>query len=327
MESFWSWVAVFVLLVFSGTFSGLNIGMMMLRPEDLERKAREGDEIAKRVYRYRKNGNYLITCVLLANVAVVSAFTLVLESLVGGLIAGAITTVLVTIFGEIVPQSIFSRRGYRLTRYFFRLLDLIFILLWPLAKPISLILDRYIGSESPLIYSHTELIHLVNDHAKHSQGTIDHDEGRIMVGALKFSQKSAGEVATPLKKVVAVELEDSLDAALVNMIKRQGHSRLPVVNSDKKFVGILYVKDILGRKLPTPVSHVYREKIYSVPSSTALDTALSRFIQTKSHLFLVIDDEQHGKPVGILTLEDVIEEIINREIEDEHDNRDTGYTR
>ncbi|MCB9819792.1 DUF21 domain-containing protein [Candidatus Nomurabacteria bacterium] len=319
MDTIWPIVAAFILLIFSGVFSGLNIGMMMLRPEDLERKSREGDEIAQRVYRYRENGNYLITCILLGNVAVVSAFTLVLESFAGGIIAGIVTTILVTIFGEIVPQSIFSRRGYMLTRYFFRLLDFMFIAMYPLAKPITLMLDRFIGTEPPLLYSREELHHLIDDHAKHSASTVDHDEGQIMIGALHFSQRTAAEVATPIRDVVAVELHDKIDASLVSMIKREGYSRLPVVDDDSRYVGILYAKDILGHDLPVPVSHIYRDKIYDIPADTALDTALSRFIQTKSHLSLVVDDNNEDKPVGILTLEDVVEEILKREIVDEYD--------
>lgn len=317
MDTSWTVLIALVLLVFSAIFSGLNIGMMMLRPEDLERKARQGDDIARRVYRYRKDGNYLITCILLGNVSVVSAFTLVLESMVGGLIAGLITTFSITIVGEILPQSLFSRRGYQFARYFFVLLDVIFVLLWPIAKPISLLLDRFVGKEPPSLYTHQELADLVEDHAKHRLSPIDHDESRIMIGALRFSKKTAGQVATPIKDITAVELDEDIDSGMVSLIKREGHSRLPVVNAGGEYVGVLFIKDILGRKLPTPVRHVYRDKIYDLPASSALDTALSRFIQTKTHLFLVRD--QDDKPVGVLTLEDVIEEIINREIEDEHE--------
>lgn len=72
------------LLFLSAAFSGLNIGLMMVRPEDLKRKAAQGDAVARKVYKYRKNGNYLITCVLLCNVSVVSMLTLVLDNAGGG---------------------------------------------------------------------------------------------------------------------------------------------------------------------------------------------------------------------------------------------------
>lgn len=306
-----------VLLFLSAAFSGLNIGLMMSRPEELERKARKGDDVAARVYRYRKNGNYLITCVLLGNVSVISMLTLVLDSVAGGLVAGIGTTLLVTAFGEILPQSLFSRRGYKLTRHFFWLLDIIFVLFWPIAYPTAKVLDKWIGRELPSLYTHDELAHMIDDHAQHTQSPIDYDESTIARGALEFSTKTALEVATPLVDVMSVEREDTLDASLIAQIKRGGHSRLPVVDSDGDFVGILYSKDLLGRDVGTPIGHIYRDHIHSMPADTALDTALSRFIQTKSHLFLVVNDEE--QPVGVITLEDVIEEIIDREIEDEHD--------
>ena len=328
MEIFLTLFAALALLFLSAAFSGLNIGLMMVRPEELERKANQGDDIAKKVYKYRKNGNYLIVCVLLGNVSVISTLTLVLNhtfattGAVSGVVAGVTTTLLVTAFGEILPQSLFSRKGYRLTRYFFWLLDFMFIALWPIAYPVSKLLDRWLGGELPALYTHEELADMVEDHAQHESSKIDPDESRIITGALEFSHKRAIDIATPMSDITSVELDDDIDASLISMIKREGHSRLPVIDSTGKYIGILYTKDILGRDVPTPVSHVYRDKIYDIAHDARLDTALGRFIQTKSHLFLVVDDDHGDKPIGVLTLEDVIEEIIKREIEDEHEEED-----
>jgi metal transporter CNNM len=319
MEHIVTFVAAFILLFLSAAFSGLNIGLMMVRPEEIARKAKKGDRIAEKVYRYRRNGNYLIVVVLLGNVSVISALTLVIDSIAGGIIAGVATTLLVTTFGEILPQSIFSRKGYRVSRYFFWLLDILFVVLWPIAKPAAALLDKLFGEELPALYSHEELAHMVEDHARDRHSTIDHDESQIIAGALQFSYKRAIDIATPVRRVALVKLDDMIDQSLISKIKRKGHSRLPVRDEQGEFVGILYVKDVLGRDLPVPVSHVFRDKIYSIDHDARLDTALSRFIQTKSHLFLVVDDENGDEPVGVLTLEDVIEEIIKREIEDEHD--------
>src|ERR1700712_4952999 len=106
-----------LLLLLGAVFSGLNIGLMMVRPAELKRKAAHGDAIAAKLYRYRKNGTYLIVCVLLGNVAVISTLSLLLESVAGGLIAGITTTLLVTIFAEILPQTIFVRKGYQFSRH------------------------------------------------------------------------------------------------------------------------------------------------------------------------------------------------------------------
>lgn len=313
-------VVAFLLLGFGAVFSGLNIGLMMIRPAELKRKAAHGDAVAARLYQYRKNGTYLIVCILLGGTAVVSALSLVLESVAGGLLAGLITTGLVTVFGEIVPQTIFVRKGYQFSRHFFWLLNVIFFAFWPVAKPLTMLLDKILGQELPTILTREELTHLVDEHAREHSRTsdIDVDESRIVSGALAYSKVPAQEVMTSIAEVVSVSSVDTIDASLLSRLKRSGHSRFPVQEPDSQdFIGILYMKDLLGEDLPTPVAHAYRDKVFTVLGNSPLDTVLSRFIQTKSHLFLVTNDNE--KAIGIITIEDVIEKILNREIADEFD--------
>ena len=305
------------LLFLSGAFSGLNIGLMMARPSDLRRKAEQGDKVAARVYRYRKDGYYLIFCILLGNVGVNTAMSILLGNVTSGIIGGLLATALITLFGEILPQAIFTQRGHRLVRYFFWLLDVIYVLFWPLAKPMSKVLNRWIGKEPAQLYSHQEFTQMIHEHAEHAMSKIDFDESRIARGALEFSQKTASDIATPLGEVLAVELDDELDATLVAQLKRAGHSRVPV-RSAGRLVGLLFMKDLVGQELPLPVSQAYRDKIHDIDARSHLDTVLSRFIQTRSHLFVVMDGDTE---VGIITLEDVMEEILRREIEDEFDDK------
>ena len=306
-----------VLLVLSGSFSGLNIGLMMARPDDLRRKARQGDVIAARVYRYRKDGYYLIFCILLGNVGVNTAMSILLGNMTNGVIGGLIATLLITMFGEILPQAIFTQRGYRFVRHFFWLLDVIYVLFWPLARPMSKLLNRWVGKEAPQLYSHQELEQIIHEHAERSDSPVDYDESRIAAGALQFSKKTAGDLVTPMSEVFTVNLDDELDATLLAQIKHAGHSRIPV-QSDGTFVGLLYVKDLVGQELPLPVSQAYHDKIHDIDARSHLDTVLSRFIQTRSHLFVVVYPED--QQMGIITLEDVIEEILKQEIEDEFDS-------
>ncbi len=308
----------FILLLLGAIFSGLNIGLMMIRPAELKRKAQHGDPVAARLYHYRKNGTYLIVCILLGGTAVVAAMSLILESVFGGLLAGIITTGLVTVVGEILPQTMFVRYGYRFSRHFFWLLDIIFILFYPVAKPVTMLLNRYLGEELPNVYTREELTHLVEEHARTGDSTIDVDESRIVSGALQYSTLKAGDIMTPSDQLVAVNIKDCIDPSLLARLKRSGHSRFPVYDDGSQdYLGILYMKDLLGEELPVPVAHAYRDKLHDVALESPLDTVLSRFIQTKSHLFLVRDSEE--TVLGIITLEDVIEKILNRDIADEFD--------
>ncbi len=233
-----------------------------------------------------------------------------------GIIGGVLATALITTFGEILPQAIFTQRGYHFVKHFFWLLDTIYVLFWPLATPAAKLLNKWLGREPVQLYSHEEFAHMIREHAEHDLSDIDYDESRIASGALEFSKKTALDVATPLDQVSFVDLDDELDATLVQHLKRDGHSRLPV-KSNGEFVGLLYMKDLVGQDLPLPVSRAYRDKIHDIDARSGLDTVLSRFIQTRSHLFVVLDADD--RQVGVVTLEDIIEEIIRREIEDEFD--------
>mgnify|MGYP000518092344 CR=1 FL=1 len=177
------------------------------------------------------------------------------------------------------------------------------------------LLNRLLGRETPQLYSHQELEQIIHEHAERSDSPVDYDESRIAAGALQFSKKTAGDLVTPMSEVFTVDFDDELDATLLAQIKHSGHSRIPV-REDGRLAGILYVKDVAGRELPLPVSQLYRDKIHDIDARSRLDTVLSRFIQTRNHLFVVMDDE---KELGIITLEDVIEEILDQEIEDEYD--------
>lgn len=317
MNDFLTIIVAIILLILSGSFSGLNIGMMMARPDDLRRKAAHGDRIAERVYRYRKDGYYLIFCILLGNVGVNTSLAIILGSVTSGVIGGLIATALITAFGEILPQAIFSQRGYRLTRYFFWLLDIVYVLFWPVATPVSRLLSRWIGKEPPQLYTHEELQHIVHEHAEHSDSPVDRTESQIISGALSFSRQRVYQVMTPLDNVTAVQHDDTLTEAIVDRLHKSGHSRIPVQGAGGRFVGVVYMKDLAGVPLPVPVSRVYRDTIHDIDHESWLDTALNRFTQTRSHIAYV--EGEDGEPIGILTLEDVIEQIIQRPIIDEHD--------
>ncbi len=309
--------AAIVLLLLSGAFSGLNIGMMMARPDDLRRKAAQGDKVAERVYKYRKDGYYLIFCILLGNVGVNTAMSILLGNVAGGIIGGLVTTILITAFGELLPQAIFTQRGYRLARHLFWLLDIIYVVFWPLALPVSKLLSRWIGKEPPSIYTHNELEQIIHEHADSQHSPLDKTESRIVAGALNFSSQRVHEIMKPLDQVTTIKRHHTITPATARRLLRSGHSRVPVVDDDGAFCAILYMKDLVGVELPVAVTRVARDKMHDIDHQSRLDTALNRFTQTRSHIAYVAGNR--GEPLGILTLEDVIETILQRPIIDEHD--------
>jgi CBS domain containing-hemolysin-like protein len=123
---------------------------------------------------------------------------------------------------------------------------------------------------------------------------------------------------TPNTVVKTVRADDVIDEAYLADLKDSGYSRLPVGTDDpNQFVGILYLKDLLGIKIPIIVRDVMDGTVHFVNTSDPLDTVLDQFIKTKMHLFVVLDE--FGGFEGVITVEDVIEEIIGTEIMDEDD--------
>lgn len=126
-----------VLLILSACFSGLNLGMMSLGPHDLKRKMQMGDKRAAKIYPIRKKGNLLLVTLLLGNVAVNAAIAIFMSSVASGLVAGIVSTLLITIFGEILPQAVFSRFALSIGSRIVWLVKIFIFILYPIAAPLA----------------------------------------------------------------------------------------------------------------------------------------------------------------------------------------------
>lgn len=310
------YIVVVGLLILSALFSGLTLGLMSLGPHELKRKMALGDVRAKRIYSVRKRGNLLLVSLLVGNVAAISTLSLFLESISGGLIAGLLTTFLITVFGEIVPQAVFSRYAMALGSSLTWLVKIILFVFYPVAAPLAWMLDKALGEELPTIYSRNEIMGIIEEHGG---STLDRDEERIARGALTFSDKSISEIMTPRSMVTGIEQDRILDAATVEELRLTGYSRFPVYDETLDSVtGILYAQQLIDpAQRGKAVIKVLNPDIYFVNEDSKLDHALNAFIKTKNHLFMVVN--QFSEFVGVISIEDVIEEILGVEIVDEFD--------
>lgn len=315
-------VVAAALILLAALFSGLNLGLMSLDIYELRRKAALGDLNASKIYGVRANGNLLLVTLLTGNVAVISALSIVLDSVYHGVVAGVLTTVLITIFGEILPQAILARYALDLGAQFVGIVRFFIILLYPVCAPVAWLLDRLLGSELPTVYSKTELKQILADHRHHKNSELDRDEIRIARGALSFGDRLIKQVMTPRSVAVMIPADAVLDRALLKSIQRSGFSRLPVYrNTPDEVAGMLYVKDLIGIAAGQKTAgELARPRIYFVKQDDTLDDTLNAFLKTRNHLFVVIDE--YSSVQGIVTIEDVLEEIIDREIADEFDRYD-----
>lgn len=321
MEYLFTVATTVLLVVLAAIFSGLNISIMSLSIGDLERKAKLGSRQARIVLPLRRRYHLTLASILFANVAVVSISTLNLEHAFNGLVAGVVTTVLMVVFGEVLPQAVFVKSALRFCALFAPLIRLVTVITYPLSKPLAMTLDRLIGVEGKTLHSRAELGMLIGDHKVFSGSELDEDEVEIVQSALQLSEKTVRDIMQPIEEVYWLPIDTYLDKKTVRQIVDNGYSRVPIFDEAlTKCHGVLLMKDMVDidfRAHPMPLRQFVLHKTRTIGSRTALDTMFRKFATVESHLVPI---EKDGSVVGIITVEDLIEEILGHEIADETDH-------
>ncbi|HVX47907.1 MAG TPA: CNNM domain-containing protein [Candidatus Saccharimonadales bacterium] len=313
---------VFILVLFSAICSGLNIAVMSLDLAELRRKAKLGNRQAKSVLPLRRRTHLTLASILLVNVAAVSATSLVLEQQFNGWIAGTVSTLLIVIFGEIMPQALFSRNPLGWTSRFAPLLKLMIAVTYIISRPLQLLLDDLFPHEHPHLQSRRELGLMIAEHLGTNESELDDDEVEIIRGALQLSEKRVRDIMTDIKHTYWLTPDTKLTDEKIDEIKEQGYSRIPIFNPKlTRSYGILLMKDLVDVDFDHNEYRVDDMTLYPVQvvgSMTALDTMFRKFIATGTHLIPI---ERDDEIVGVVAIEDLIEEIVGHEIEDETDRR------
>jgi metal transporter CNNM len=312
---------VVALVGLSAIYSGLNIALMSLSKTDLKRKKKLGNHDAARVLPFRMNSHLSLASILFANVAVVSANALILEHHFNGLIAGLLSTLLIVVFGEVMPQAIFVKQALRFCSIFAPMLQVTVWLTYPVSKPLQLLLDKLIGQERHALHSRDELGLIIGEHHTDESSELDEDEVEIIQSALLLSEKTVKDIMRPIDEVFWLPIDSILNAKTVDIITTHGYSRIPILSKDKTdCYGVLLMKDMVDIDFdenPMPVSSFNLHKTRVIGSRTALDTMFRKFISIHSHLVPIEKDDEI---IGIVTVEDLVEEILGHEIADETDH-------
>uniref|UniRef100_A0A3P9K3P7 Metal transporter n=1 Tax=Oryzias latipes TaxID=8090 RepID=A0A3P9K3P7_ORYLA len=332
---FWLQVIfISMLLCLSGMFSGLNLGLMALDPMELQIVQNCGTEreknYAKKIEPVRSQGNYLLCSLLLGNVLVNTTLTILLDDIAGsGLIAVVMSTIGIVIFGEIVPQAICSRHGLAVGANTIFLTKFFMLLTFPASYPVSKLLDYLLGQEIGTVYNREKLLEMLR--VTDPYNDLVKEELNIIQGALELRTKTVEDVMTPLRDCFMIPGDTTLDFNTMSEIMKSGYTRIPVFEGEKSnIVDLLLVKDLafVDPDDCTPLKTItkfYSHPLHFVFNDTKLDTMLEEFKKGKSHMAIVqrVNNEGEGDPfyevLGIVTLEDIIEEIIKSEILDETD--------
>ena len=331
------WLVVLVLLVCSALISGTEVAFFSLQLKSLEEDDQSSDIALQRVITLLKNPKRLLATILVANnfinIAIVLVFAVLSDSFLGEIenpilmliIEVGIITGLILIFGEILPKVYANRNALQFSKRMSLVISILdrYLLFWityPMSKTTTF-LEKRLGDQKNQfsVDKLSQALELTGDHETTS------DEQRILEGIVNFGNTDTREVMCPRMDMFALSDELTLEEILP-VILEQGFSRIPVFQEKKDNIkGILYTKDLLPN-LDNPNfvwQDILKPPIY-VPENKKLDDLLKEFQQKKIHLAIVVDE--YGGTSGLISLEDIMEEIVG-DISDEFDEESLSYSK
>lgn len=319
-----------ILVLAGGVFAGLTLGLMGQDEVYLKVIAHSGEpqerKYARKVLRLIGRGkHWVLVTLLLSNVITNETLPIVLDRCLGGGWPAVVTsTASIVIFGEIIPQSVCVRYGLQVGAIFAPFVLVLMYIMYPVAYPCSLLLDHILGEDHGTVYKKSGLKTLVTLHKTMGVERLNQDEVTIISAVLDLKEKSVSHIMTPMERVYTMSSDMILDEKTVEEIFNAGFSRIPIhlPNEPLNFIGMLLVRVLISYD-PEDALPVALFPLATLPE-TSTDTSclniLNYFQEGKSHMIVVSDTP--GEPtgaLGVLTLEDVIEELIGEEIVDESD--------
>lgn len=337
-------LAVALLVSANAFFVAAEFGLIAVDRSRIDEEAERGSRSASRVQNLVENLSYHLSGAQLG----ITASTLILgfiakptlasqvERVLGGVISGtaisgisvviavALATVFQMVVGELVPKTIAIDRPFELSLF----LGPAVVLWGTIAKPIILGFDaaanaivRRLGMEPAEELEHVRSLDEIGRLIVTSgeEGILDQEDVALLTRSIRLSEKTAADALIPRIEVMALD-RNANGVDLVDLATTSGRSRFPVYGDDADdVIGVVHIKAIHAvprdQRETTPVTSLMSEPVF-IPESVDLDVLLQGVRESRNHLVVVVDE--HGGTAGIITLEDILEEIVG-EIDDEYD--------
>ena len=331
-------IALIILLISSALISGTEVAFFSLSQVDIDdlSSKNEKDTVVKLLQKPKK----LLATILITNNFINILIVLLFASLgaellkdfddsifgihVRFLIEVVLVTFLILLFGEVLPKVYASRKAVRFASFMSKPVQVLNLLLTPLSAPLinlTNVVERSLGNKTNIFSVETlsQALELT------SKGATTKDEQKILEGIVSFGNTETVQIMKPRIDIFALSDTETYEAVLDKILKN-GYSRNPVYHENiDTIIGVLYAKDLLAHlnKETFKWQRLLREPLF-VPENKKLDDLLAEFQEKKNHLAIVVDE--YGGTSGLVTLEDVIEEIVG-DINDEFDEDDLSYSK
>ena len=327
----WIMIAILVVCVaLSAFFSASETSFTSVNRVKLKTMMQNGNKRAKLAYTLAENYDRLITTILIGNNIVNIAASSLATSLflvllnnqanLATTVSTVVMTIVILIFGEVSPKAIAKESPEKMAMTFAPVLNLLCTIFAPFAMFFSFLkksMTKLFKAEDEESFIEEELMTMVEE--AESEGDMEHHEGELIRSAIEFNDdRDVLSVLTPRVDVTSVEDTATMEEA-AEIFRMSGYSRLPVFHEDMDhIVGILNEKDFYMQQHAgcTDITKIMKPPVYA-PTTLKLSKLLKLFQAQKTHLIIVLDE--FGGTEGIVTMEDVLEELVG-EIYDEHDD-------
>ena len=320
------WVALVILVGFSAFFSASETAFSSLNQIRLKSRAEDGDSSAARVLAMAEQYDKLLSTILIGNnivnIAAASIgtilFTRMLGAERGATVSTIVLTIIVLIFGEVTPKSLAKEMPEKVATAVSPFLVVLMALMTPLTWLFTQwkkLLGHFVHSGEADTITEGELMTMVSE--AENDGELTDRESELIRSAIEFDDVEVEEILTPRVDVVAVEDDIPLEE-LAQTFAESGYSRLPVYHGTiDNIIGVVHEKDfyIARLKKATKIDDLVVPTLYTT-GSTQISQLLRTLREQHHHLAVVVDE--YGGTEGIITLEDILEELVG-EIWDEHD--------
>lgn len=322
MPMFFDVIILGFLLCFSAFFSAAETAFFSISRTKARHLAKDNQKRYVLIYRLKENPHRLLTTLLIGNNVVnIGASTLatavalkVFPDYALGLATG-IMTLLILVFGEVFPKSLATRNNVAIARLTVYPVYWCSILFFPISKFLNFVLLLTGRIQKTSIVTEEELMTIVE--VVEEEGEIKEEERELIHNIFEFDDTNASEIMTPRADMFVVDAGQPLD---LQAVASSGFTRIPVIEADiDHVIGIVNIKDIFVQQSTLNQAIDIRSIMrppYFVPENKKLDSLLRRFKKRKNHIAIVVDE--HGGVSGLITLEDVLEELVG-EISDETD--------